>query len=77
VAGSPQTGLAGPEYLSIDGHRDCLGSFQPNVPITTEWFYCMPKAKPKQCEEWEWEALKEKFTGEDCPEVVVDGQSVL
>merc|ERR1711936_910476 len=67
VQGTP---LGAPEFLSIDGHEDCLGKYSPS-PVSTA--VCLPSSRPDQCIPPAWTELQQKFNGENCPEEPVIG----
>ena len=61
-------GLGAPEYLSISGHEDCLGTYQPS-PSSSYTAVCLPSSRPSACVPPAWVKLQEKFDGENCPRV--------
>ena len=60
--------MGAPEYLSIAGHEDCLGTYQPS-PSSTYTAVCLPSTRPSACIPPAWVKLQEKFDGENCPRV--------
>ena len=59
-------GLKPPEYLSVIGHEDCLGTFQPSG--SSYYAKCLPLSRPENCIPLAWDKLQEKFDGKKCPE---------
>ena len=59
-------GLAGlpPAYLTVNGYQDCLLTEQSSE---THQGYCLPDAKPDDCEQESFEELKNVFQGPSCP----------
>ena len=57
-------GIGAPEYLSIAGHQDCLGTYQPSPSYTAN---CLPSIKPSRCTSQAWTELGQKFNGQICP----------
>ena len=65
----PGTGvqLGAPAYLTVEGHRDCLGSKRAG----SSFVLCMPSVRPAICMDESWHRLKSVFEGERCsPESV-------
>ena len=60
----PVIGLGAPEYLSIEGHEDCLGTYNPSPSYTAK---CLPSTRPDRCIPPAWEELQQKYDGEKCP----------
>ena len=58
-------GLAAPSYLSVPGHRNCLGQHSQNGGATS---LCRLQSKPMFCSQEAWDALKTAFSGMDCPQ---------
>ena len=61
----PVIGLGAPEYLSIEGHEDCLGTYNPSPSYTAK---CLPSTRPDRCIPPAWEELQQKYHGAKCPE---------
>ena len=57
-------GLGAPEYLSIPGHEDCLGTYNPSPSFEAN---CLPSTKPSKCLPPSWTEIQQKFDGEKCP----------
>lgn len=57
-------GFGAPAYLSVQGHRYCLGK-QTTAGGSTS--LCRLKNKPIFCTSEAWEQLKTAFKGEECP----------
>ena len=57
-------GGAPPAYLSVPGHEDCLGTYNPSPSFTAK---CLPSLKPSACSDDSWNSIKDVFVGEDCP----------
>merc|ERR1711936_1204018 len=66
VQGTP---LGAPEYLSIEGHEDCLGTLDQGSFEGS----CLPSTRPPACIPPAWTELQQKFDGENCPEEPVIG----
>ena len=64
VRGVVGLGIGAPEYLSIAGHQDCLGTYQPSPSYTAN---CLPSIKPSRCTSQAWTELGQKFNGQICP----------
>ena len=47
-----------PAYLSVDGHKDCLGSHTAK-PEHTYQSVCLPKTRPNDCLFKSWQKLKQ------------------
>ena len=62
---NPSVGIAAPDYLSINGHEDCLGTYSPS-PFYVE--KCLPIDKPVDCDPQSWQDMMRLFKGEKCPE---------
>eukprot|EP00095_Tigriopus_kingsejongensis_P010406 maker-scaffold203_size261420-snap-gene-0.13 protein:Tk10406 transcript:maker-scaffold203_size261420-snap-gene-0.13-mRNA-1 annotation:"PREDICTED: uncharacterized protein LOC100207802" len=54
-----------PKYLSIEGHKDCLGSIRRNG-ANGGFAPCMPQVKPTFCVEDTWRQLQRHFDGQRC-----------
>ena len=57
-----------PQYLSIDGHQDCLAEHSPRGASHTE--ICLPSVKPESCDSNAWTELKQELTAgriNECP----------
>lgn len=65
VRGVVGLGIGAPEYLSIAGHQDCLGTYQPSPSYTAN---CLPSIKPSRCTSQAWTELGQKYDGEKCPD---------
>ena len=59
-----QNGLGPPKYLSVLGHENCLGTYNPTPNYKAK---CLPSAKPLACIDDSWKILNHVFDGEDCP----------
>ena len=57
-------GMAAPKYLSVEGHENCLGQYNPTPSYTAK---CLPSSKPDGCSNASWQELKNVFNGQDCP----------
>merc|ERR1719210_189485 len=66
----PIIGLEAPEYLSIEGHEDCLGTYNPSPSYTAK---CLPSTRPDRCIPPAWQELQQKYDGKKCPEQPVIG----
>ena len=62
-------GLGAPEYLSVSGHEDCLGKYNPSPSYTAK---CLPSNKPSSCSDNSWKKLKQVFH-EKCPDTMAIG----
>ena len=58
IAGTP------PAYLSVNGHENCLGTYEDG-PATLK---CLPVDKPSACTNVAWNELINVWEGEECPE---------
>jgi len=52
-----------PEYLSVHGFENCLGTKQ----VGSATLKCMPPTPGPTCDQAAWQELQTKFTGEKCP----------
>ena len=50
-----------PTWLSIPGHRSCLGTVENIVNGHTEW--CLPTGKPSGCSQNTWDQVSNVFEG--------------
>jgi len=66
VQGTP---LGAPEYLSIEGHEDCLGTLDKDSFEVS----CLPSTRPPACIPPAWDLLQGKFDGERCQDGPVIG----
>ena len=57
-------GMAAPKYLSVEGHENCLGEYNPTLSYTAK---CLPSSKPDGCSDASWQELNNVFNGQDCP----------
>ena len=57
------TGGIPPSYLSVEGHEDCLGTY--DAPPTR--IKCLPLKKPSACSKDIWHIINKVFEGEHCP----------
>ena len=69
-------GALPPKYLSVAGHKDCLGSHTP-FEGATHTSICFPDGRPSSCLEDSWDKLKEEVNAgniEKCKPKMVGGQ---
>ena len=53
-----------PEYLNVEGHEFCLGTYQASDSHTEK---CLPREKLVDCDDSAWEKLPSVFNGIRCP----------
>ena len=53
-------GMPTPKYLSIEGHKDCMGTKE----VGSATFLCLHPIQPKKCKDEAWKQLNE-LTGTD------------
>ena len=53
-----------PEYLSIEGHQDCLFHLDQDSLEST----CIPSTRPSKCITHAWNLLQDAWDGEKCLE---------
>ena len=66
LVGSRIVGSPAPEYLSIPGHKTCLGSFNASPSHSEK---CLPKQRPPGCLPETWTQVKDAFDGSTCPDL--------
>ena len=54
--------LGAPEYLSIEGHEDCLGTVDKGSFEAS----CLPSTRPDICIPPAWDLLQDAWDGENC-----------
>ena len=59
-----------PEYLSIKGHEDCLGTLDKG---SLKGARCQPSTRPNLCIPHTWNLLKENFFADICPDEAIIG----
>ena len=56
-----------PVYLSVEGHKECLGEYQASYTHTE---YCLPLHAPPRCSQDKWDKLSSTFQGVKCPPIM-------